>query len=140
MFVYCEKVANFWVEVEDFMMTFDQELIHFSPDTVLCNRIIINNPYHVKNFICLLAKQYIYIKKWQQKSLNIYEFKRFVIDLKNKEKYIATVNDKLKQYAKKLNDRELLNDLNNHDKEAMGVQDEYVNEYINEIDCNYSQN
>ena len=82
----------------------------------------------------------IYKKKWQQKSLNIYEFKRFVIDLKNKEKYIATVNDKLKQYAKKWNDRELLNDLNNHDKEAIGVQDEYVNEYINEIDCNYSQN
>ena len=56
---------------------------------------------HVTNFICLLAKQYIYSQKCLGKELNIIDFKNRVYQIQNIEKYIATKNDKLQYHDRK---------------------------------------
>ena len=58
LFIYCDTVKPFWIKVEKLMYEFDETPIHFGVDTVLCNRVI-DEAGHIKNFICLLAKQYI---------------------------------------------------------------------------------
>ena len=133
LFIRCEKVAPFWIEVEDFMKNFSEEEIHFSVDTVLWNRIIVDNPYHVKNFICLLAKHYIYKKKWQEKPLNVHEFKSLVYEIKNREKYIATVNGKLQLYAKKWNDTQVLDQIQISQNNVGNVRENYVLEYLQDL-------
>ena len=52
LFIYCEKVQPFWVDVEELMKQYGNTPINFAPDTVLMNRVI-DTPGHVKNFICL---------------------------------------------------------------------------------------
>ena len=82
LLLYCEKVKPFWIQVEELMYEFDSQPINFGVDTVLCNKII-QDTKNVKNFICLLAKQYIYRKRCEGNLPNIHEFKRHVY--KNKK-------------------------------------------------------
>ena len=37
----------------------DQDKIHFSTDRVIVNRLM-DQPGHIKNFVCLVTKQFIY--------------------------------------------------------------------------------
>ena len=73
------------------MKSIDPEQISFGRDTVLCNKLA-EKPQHVVNFICLLAKQYIYCSWCLQKQLDMYKFKRLVFSIRNSEKYIAIKN------------------------------------------------
>ena len=63
LFIYCEKVANFWMEVEQYMREFTPEQINFDVDAVIFNRIIFTPKGHIKNFLCLVATQFIYRQK-----------------------------------------------------------------------------
>ena len=60
MFLSCELVKNFWIEVEKFMDGFDTTQINFDEDTVFWNRLVAHPVHHIKNLICCVAKQYIY--------------------------------------------------------------------------------
>ena len=50
LFIYCEKVQTIWEYVEQFMLCFTDEQIHFQEDTVIWNRFI-QNEGHIKNFM-----------------------------------------------------------------------------------------
>ena len=61
LFVMCDRAQDMWPEIEDFMLEFDNDPIHFGLDTVTKNKFM--NDFNTKilmNFISLLFKQYIY--------------------------------------------------------------------------------
>ena len=80
---------------------FSREKIYFDIDTVLWNRLIPTKANHVKNFVCLLVKQYIYRQRCLGKNLSTIELRKHVLHVKNMEKYIATKNHKLSKHQKK---------------------------------------
>ena len=104
LMIFCEKVQNFWISVENFMYDFGDEKIHFDVDTVLCNKLI-DDPKNVKNFICLLAKQYIYKQRCLREEISFAQFKRHVLHIKNIEKYIAIARGKQFLFCKKWGER-----------------------------------
>ena len=64
LFIMCEHVANFWIEVENLIKQYDSEQINFQVDTVLSN-FLVTNLGKIANFICLIAKQYICHAGWR---------------------------------------------------------------------------
>ena len=83
------------------MLTFSEEPICFEEGTVLWNRLVPNNSKHVKNFLCLVTKQYIYRQRCLGKSLQYQELLASIIKLRNIEKYIAMKNNRLSKHNKK---------------------------------------
>ena len=102
LFLECAVVRHFWNQVVTFMDTFNQEEVNISKSNVMLN-LITNSIYNVKNFICLLAKQYIYRQRCLDKALNMFEFKQHVFIIRNMEKYQATINGRLNQHNRKWN-------------------------------------
>ena len=80
-----------WLDVEILMMKFNTEQINFGTNTVIAN-LLVENPKNVKNFICLLLKQFMY----RQRCLGL--------GLEYIVKYIATKNNRLLQHQKKWGD------------------------------------
>ena len=68
--------------------------------TVMSNRII-DNARNIKNFICLLLKQYIYRKRCFKEKPTFQEFKQIVWQTKNIENFIAVKNNQLAKHVKK---------------------------------------
>ena len=82
------------------MDQFSEEQIDFDVDTVICNKLV-NNPGHIKNFLCLVTKQYIYRKRCLKQPLNFYELKKEIYQLQNTEKYITVKNSMIHRHLKK---------------------------------------
>ena len=76
---------------------------------VIANRLI-EGPSNVKNFICLLLKQFVYKQHCLKKEILFSHFKAYVYQIKNMEKYIAIKNNKLKKYCKEWHDETLTYD------------------------------
>ena len=131
LLIQCRVVGEFWIKVENFMLDFGDEPIHFNIDTVLCNRLV-DDSRHIKNFLCLVAKQFIYRCKCQKKKLCIFAFKRLVFKLKASEKYIAITNGKLRKYCKKWNE-EYPEVQDSNVAADNNMTDNFVQEYINDI-------
>ena len=85
------------------MKDYSPEDIHFSMDTVYWNRLIFAPLNHVKNFICLVAKHYIYRQRFLLKPLSITEFRYLIEKLKSYERYYALSKGKLKMHNLKWN-------------------------------------
>ena len=124
MFLMCDKIKDFWIEVDCFMNEISAEPIHFGLDTVISNRIVINKPGHVKNFICLLAKQYIYRQRCFQMPVNFFEFKSNVLKIKAMEKYYATQKGKVNKHHIKWCERNLIE----HENDIDNLVEHYINE------------
>ena len=84
------------------MEKYNTENIDFSCENVICNKLI-SNPRNVKNFICLLFKQYLYRKRCFKEIPKYEEFETIVIQIKNVELYIATKNNRINKHLKKWN-------------------------------------
>ena len=82
------------------MSEISNEPIDFSVQNVLWNGLVSHDKYHVKNFICLLTKQYIYRQKCFKKPLSIQEFVNHVYRIRNIERYNALIQGKLKKHNK----------------------------------------
>ena len=85
LFVYCTEVSKIWIAIEEFMYEYSQDEIHFDTDTVMWNRIIPTKVTHIKNFICLITKHYIYKQRCMGNKLNFYELKGEIIRIQNVE-------------------------------------------------------
>ena len=108
LFVMCERVQSFWVQIEQMMNDFNKERIDFSVKNVMWNQLIEADAKNVKNSICLMAKQYIYRQRCLKKEISYNEFKYIVYETKNIEKYIATKNNMLSKHEKKWEGRALI--------------------------------
>ena len=124
LFVQCDKLAEFWIGVEQFMLNYGQEPIVFTVETVLWNKVIPRLAGHIKNLICLVAKQFIYRQRCMQKELNVKEFENHMISIQLAEKYYATKNDKLDKYWRKWYPEK------NFEKETCN---DYIRNYIKEL-------
>ena len=120
IFMYCPCVRDIWLEVETFMNRFTEEQINFNCSTVIFNRLI-DQLYHIKNFICLVVKQYIYAKRCLKEPLVIEELKRLISNLCNTEKYIAIKNGNVSKHYKKW--------YNQYDSQVK----DYIHEYLAEL-------
>ena len=128
LFVMCEGVRQFWIDVEQFMDKYSKDPIHFEINTVLWNRLIYHPKSHIKNFICLLAKQYIYKTRCLSGDLDIYQFKAHVRSIENIVKYYAVKQNRLHKHLKKWHPGHRTNtDRLNY------CQDQFITEYINNI-------
>ena len=86
------------------MNKYGENQINFGYDSVIWNRVIKYPFGHIKNFIILAAKQYIYRqKKCLSRPLNVKDFENEQRALKTYEKYYAIVNNKLDKHQKKWN-------------------------------------
>ena len=100
LFVMCDYVQELWIKVEEMMMTFNCAKIHFNVENVLFNSLV-SQRNNVKNFICLLTKQYIYRQQCYGQKPNYNQLSVLIYEHKNIEKYIATKNNKIGKYVKK---------------------------------------
>ena len=68
-------------------------------------KIILNNvtkpSSHIANFVCLIAKQYIYRQRCLGEALSAPQFRRLVWNTKNFEKFYATKNKKMEHFNRK---------------------------------------
>ena len=97
----CPIVKTFWSEVKDYMEEFSNAKVVIKPDTVIWNNIVEHLIGHIKNYICLLAKQFIYRVKCMKEQLNIHKFKAIVRETENIEKYYAMKINRLRTHEKK---------------------------------------
>ena len=127
LFITCSEVRKIWLEMEIFMEAFSKAKIHFDVDTVMVNRLIDSPKGHIKNFICLVIKQYIYRQRCLGKTLSSEELKYYILSIANTEKYIATKNNKLAKHERKwFPDK--------GDKiVSTSVDQTYIQQYIHEI-------
>ena len=103
LFIMCEHVRELWIKLEQYMEKYNCDTIDFKVDKVLMN-LIIENPKNVKNFMCLLLKQYIYRKRCYGQKPQFEEFKKEIEKTRKIELYIAKKNDKESKHFIKWNE------------------------------------
>ena len=106
LFVTCEFVQPIWEKLEEWMCTFSDEAIHFQTDMVLWSRLVDKLVGHIKNFLCLVTKQYIYQQRCLKKELCFHELRKYILQLRNIEKYYAMKNNNLHKHVKKWGEKE----------------------------------
>ena len=80
--------------LKQFMEVFSEEPINFGLDTVICDQIVSGR--NIKNFLCLMFKQYIYKQRCLNQPISLEQFISSVWKTKGIEKFIAIKNGKLK--------------------------------------------
>ena len=101
LFVMCRVVRDFWIKVESFMKNYSQDVIHFDVDTIFWNRIVYSPKGHVKNLICLVAKQFIYRQRCLKEKLNFQTFVNYIRTIEMNEKYYAVKYNRLHKHFRK---------------------------------------
>ena len=95
LFVQCNKVKDLWIYTERWVnKEYCKDAITFGTDQVIVNQLS-ETPGHLFNFICLLLKQFIYMKRCKQEKLHFIEFQSHIKNIQNIEKYIAIKNNNL---------------------------------------------
>ena len=108
------------------MQEYSDEPIDFSEQNVICN-LLIENPKNVKNFICLLTKQYIYRQKCLGKSLSFMELRNHIKTIEIYEKYNAIRSNQLYKHEKKWHAKLAEN---SRTKTLVHMQNDFLLEYI----------
>ena len=121
LFVFCEKVQELCLSLEQFVYTLDSCNITFGADRVIANKLI-DNPANIKNILCLLLKQFIYRQRCLNNKLSFEHFKYYIFQTRNIEKYIAIKNNKVRAYSRKWRDCQTVASDSN--------LNQYTNEYV----------
>ena len=100
-FFDCKETQCFWEDVKDYArVCLHIDIMLENRKNILWNRVH-ENPMHLSNFIVLLAKQYMYRVRCQNKCISIYQFKAEVYRTKNVEQYIAIKNNNTVKFERK---------------------------------------
>ena len=113
----CEIIQPIWIRIEEFLYTFGDEDITFNVETVITNKLVAD-PCNVKNFVCLLFKQYLYRQRCLSQKPNFEQFTQLVYQAKNIERFIATKNNKLSKHNAKWNVKNNYINLSYYDQEV----------------------
>ena len=98
LFVMCPIVKSLWIKTEQFMTdSLPGPEIVFNPKTIIFNQFV-DDAKNIKNFVCLLLKQYIYRKRCYSQLPNFYEFKSMVLETRSVEFYIAKKNNQERKH------------------------------------------
>ena len=124
----CPIVQELWGNIISFIK---QEYKATNVTFILSyKRVVLNNIVdgnHIANFVCLLAKYYIYSQRCLKRELHISSLKSFVKKTEQIEKYIAIKNGKLGFHHKKWN-----HSITSQDSRT--VNENYINQYVNNMD------
>ena len=101
LMLFCPKVQQLWLGIEQYMQQFSKDKIHFATDTVIMNRLIYHPIGHVKNAICLFTKYYIYKQRCLKKELSLNQCKSYIKQIENNEKYYAVKNNRISKHIRK---------------------------------------
>ena len=126
----CKEAQNCWEWVKDICQTmFKTNQLKLTKENVLLNRIMLP-PAHVFNFICLIAKKYMYTQRCKQKPMSKQALTMLVEKFKRYELYYAKKHDKSKIHCKKW----LIHDSTNRViHNGTNLETNYVLQYINEM-------
>ena len=90
LFLECPYTRDLW------------SIVDFDKDTVITYKGVILNQLaprqSVKNFLCLLCKQFIYASRCLQSTPSLHQFRNYVRKIENIERYIAKCNGKLSKH------------------------------------------
>ena len=103
LFCTCPVVIEFWKQVYDLIQSsYCSNVVNFNTSVgdIVFNTIILPKN-HIGNFVCLVAKQYIYASRCLGNQLMFPGFKSKIKLLENIEKYIAVKNNRLSTHSKK---------------------------------------
>ena len=103
LFVQCPLVASFWQQVRAFILEkfkIQGSEIMTSAENIILNRIHCRVS-NISNFVCLIAKQYIYSTRCLQQQISLEAFKARIYHIENVEKYIAQKNNRLSKHVSK---------------------------------------
>ena len=103
LFVYCDYVKSIWIKMEEYMLQISEQPINFTEETVIFNKLIAN-PANVKNFICLVVKQYIYRKRCFKEYPEVHEIINQIRNIESIEKCNARKNNNIVKHTKKWKD------------------------------------
>ena len=97
MLIECDRVQDLWNSLfEYFKDKFKDVQVVLSSPNIILNRIAVNKKSsHVLNFLCLVAKQYIYRQRCLNQSIHFPMLESIFRRIEFTEKYIATKNGKL---------------------------------------------
>ena len=101
LFVMCEKIRDIWIKIEEKMYEYNSQDIEFNVASVMWNRLVKNDPKNIKNFICLLFKQYVYRQRCLGETPDCNQFFNIISVNGSVERFIAKGNNKLDQHIKK---------------------------------------
>ena len=96
----CPSARSLWKDVETYSASFSSCNAKYNYENIVFNKVV-RNRRNIKNFICLVCKQYIYAQRCLKKPLNFHELRAKVLQYKNIELYIAKKNGHIKKYEKK---------------------------------------
>ena len=100
IFVMCNQVRQLWIDIEIYMESLNTEPIEFNQENVISSNLT-KKRKNIKNFICTLAKQYIYRKRCNQQLPKSNELINEIAKLERIELFIAKKNGKEHQHFKK---------------------------------------
>ena len=91
-FVDCDVAKDMWDKYKEYCMNMFGVEVNVTPVAIVTNEFI--SPIrHVTNAICLFLKQYLYKQRCTGKAVSFAQFEKYVVSMKNTEKYIA-IRDK----------------------------------------------
>ena len=121
----CKESQKLWESVINYLYERYRGLsLNINPSNIIFNRIA-ESRCHVANFICLIAKQYIYATRCLGNQLSFNVLKGHIVKLEQIEKYIAIKNNRLAVHQKKWVGTGLQGD-------TIPLQ-RYINEYVTEM-------
>ena len=102
LFVTCEHTAGILTAAQNISQKHsrDKDNLCFDFNNYLFNTVS-KNKTDVSNFICLLAKQYIYRQRCLSKEVQVEGFIKYVYYFKSIEKFIAIKNSRVNKYCAK---------------------------------------
>ena len=127
LFFHCRTVQQVWTDFFQYIRQRFSVVVQEGPVAILFNQIVAGN--HVANFLCLIAKQYIYQQRCLKGNISLHALKAVIAKTEDIEKYIALKNGKVLQHEKKWN---IMGMTKRNEYRNQNVV-EYINEYIDEM-------
>ena len=100
LFYDCDITRALWSDVLELMNSYSRREVVFNQKTVLMNSLVSENG-HIKNFICLVVKYYIYSQRCADQPVVFSHVKNYIQTFESIEKYIAIKNSKLGKHLRK---------------------------------------
>ena len=100
LLIDCDLVRGFWMEMKELLLLFTDSQISLTCKNIMFNSVV-NQPKHICNFLCLIAKQYIYASRCKKEVPKMSQYRNIVNRIQNVEKNIAIKNNKVKLHFKK---------------------------------------
>ena len=100
LFYECTHIRYLWQKVEEFLLEYNESQIELNVQNIIFNRIA-KPKNNVKNFICLLLKQYVYQCRCKGEPIIFNHFKQHVRKTQNIERYHAIAKNSLIKHNRK---------------------------------------